>query len=178
MDTTITDRVTAHVDYVQRLLTLCNLTGAEVQDLYTRGNDTSTPTVGRLAFIGTVIAPRVAEIVKVTPTRIQVGYFTESGIRHGRSLAAYNSYPVQFDSWPETYRDRARIEWRANPGRTLKHNALTEDDYAEYHYEWALKTQAVYRAVKHCPWVAFAPIRHGWIRRHHLVMIPENGDNE
>jgi len=175
--TTTMDPIAAHVDYVQRLLALTSKpeTARAVQAVFTHGQDTAAPAAGRLALIGSAAAPRVALITKVTPTRVQVSYLTESGIRHGRTMAAYNSHPIHLDSWPETYRDNARTGWHKNPERQLW---STEDDYANYHYEWALKTQAVYRAVTHCPWVAFAPIRHAWIRRHHLAMIPENGETK
>lgn len=175
MDATLTDRVTAHVDYVRSLLALMTptLTRGAVDAVITHGKDTASPAVGRLALIGTATAPRVAMITRLSPTRARVSYLTESAIRHGRTLNAHNSHPLHLDSWPETYRDNARIQWRNTPPEK---RALTEDGYAQYQYEWALKTQAVYRAITHCPWVAFTPIRNTVIRRVDLVMVPENGN--
>ncbi len=174
MDAATTD----HVNHVRLLLALMTptVTDNAVRIVTTQGKDESAPTTGRLALIGTATAPRVALIAKLTPTKVTVTYLTESAIRHGRSLNAYNSWPIQFDSWPDTYRDNARRLWATDPAGRLKFRDA--ESYAEYHYEWALKTQAVYRAVKHCPWVAFAPIRNTTIPRANLVMIPENGVNQ
>ena len=178
MDTLITDRVTDHVDYVQRLLRLTSkpATAHAVQLVLTHGKDESRPTTGRLALIGTATAPRVAEITKVTPTKVTVSYLTDSAIRHGRSVHTHFSHPIHLDSWPESFRDQAHRLWATDPlGRYKFPDA---ESYANHHYEWALTTQAVYRAVKHCPWVAFAPIRNTAIRRENLVMIPENGEDQ
>lgn len=178
MDTLITDRVAAHVDYVQRLLKLMSKpeTTRAVQTVFTHGQDEGVPAVGRLALIGTAATPRVAEITKVTPTRVQASYLTESGLRHGRTLMAHNSYPIQFDSWPESFRDNARRLWATDPiGRLRFRDA---ESYSEHHYEWALTTQALYRTVKHCPWVAFVSIHNTTITRAKLVMVPEIGGIE
>jgi len=167
---------TDHVNRVRLLLTLMAPTMIDnaVHIVTTQGKDESAPTIGRLALIGTATAPRVAVITKLTPTKVTVSYLTESAIRHGRSLNAYNSWPVQFDSWPDTYREQAVTRWHSNPDVQTTSDV---NSYAARHHEWALKTQAVYRAVKHCPWVAFAPIRNALIRREDLVMIPENGES-
>lgn len=177
MDATLTDSVTAHVDYVRRLLKLTSNpeTARAVHLVLTHGQDRSAPTVGRLALIGTAAAPRVAEITKVTPAKITVSYLTDSAIRHGRTMNAHNSHPIHLDAWPDAYREQAVARWYANVGI----QATTDvNSYAAQHYEWAVKTQAVYRAIKHCPWVAFAPIRNTTIRRGALVMVPENGENQ
>lgn len=177
MDAATTDLVDTHVDYVQRLLKLTSNpeTRRAVRSVITQGKDDSAPTIGRLALIGTAEAPRVAMITKVTPGKVTVSYLTESAIRHGRSLNAYNSWPVQFDSWPHTYREQAVTRWYSNPDIQTTSDV---NSYAARHHEWALKTQAVYRAVKHCPWVAFAPIRNTTIPRASLVMIRENGETK
>lgn len=176
MDTELAARVTAHVAHVQQLLTLAtnkSKTTHAVQLVNTNGKDESAPTIGRLALIGTEKSPRLALIIGVTRHQVQVAYLTESGIRHGRTMNALNSHPMHLDSWPETYRDQSREKWGRRIGMDDSPNA---DVYAERQYEWAVTVQAVYRAVKHCPWVAFAPIRRTYIRREKLVMIPENGE--
>lgn len=178
MDTELAARVTAHVAHVQQLLTLAtnkSKTIHAVQLVNTNGKDESAPTVGRLALIGTAKSPRLAEITAVSPTKVRVSYLTESGIRHGRTLSMLNSHPIHLDSWPDTFREYSRDRWkRMRP----EDRGLSQDGYAEYQYRWALKVQAVYRAVKHCPWVALAPIRNTVIRRADLVMVPENGDSK
>lgn len=176
MSTLITDRVTAHVDYVQRLLKLTSkpATARAVRSVLTHGKDDSASTVGRLALIGSAKSPRVAMITAVSPDKVQVSYLTENCLRHARRLMAHNSHPIQFDSWPDTYREQAVARWKAEESLQWSSDVNT---YAARNYEWALKTQALYRAVKHCPWVAFASIHNTMIRRENLVMIPENGEN-
>jgi len=167
--------LTAHVDYVRSLVAV--MTPSVIRDavhtVVTHGSDNSTPVIDRLALIGTIAAPRIAIITYVGSGKVCVSYLTKSGIRHGRKLNDLNSHPIHLDGWPEAYRDNARTEYHRNPNGKRR---STVDEYAEYHYEWALKTQAVYRAITHCPWVAFAPIREATITRARLVMIPKNGE--
>lgn len=175
MDAATTDRITAHVDHVQRLLKLTSKpeTARAIRLVLTHGKDESAPTVGRLALLHPATAPRVALITAMSRNKIRVSYLTESGIRHGRTLSMLNSHPIHLDSWPDTFREHARVQWKR---MRADERGLSEDDYIEYQYEWALKVQAVSRAITHCPWVALAPIRNTTIPRANLVMVPKNGE--
>lgn len=175
--TTTTDTITAHVDYVQRLLTLREAATVDqaIRAVITHGQDLSVPTVGRLALISTGVVRRVTLITKVTPTKATASYLTDSALRSAREFAARNPFPMRLDSWPDTYRDQAVAKWQANDALQTESDV---NSYADRHYEWALTTQAVYRAVKHRPWVAFAPIRNTTMPHATLVMIPENGDTQ
>ena len=178
MSTLTVDQASAHVAFVRRLLALTNRdrTRRIVETVLTHGQDPAAPIAGRLALIGTAAAPRVAVVTKVTPTKTTVSYFTDNALRHARTMAAHNSHPIHFDSWPDTYREHAVKRYATDPiGRT---QYMTADAYAQHHYEWAVKLQAVYRGITHAPWVAFAPIRNTTIPRAKLVMVPETGGNE
>jgi hypothetical protein len=173
--TATADPVTAHVARTRLLLTLMSpaVIDSAVTAVATQGKDTSSPAIGRLTLIGTTESPRVALITRVTPKVAVASYLTDSGIRHGRTILAHTSHPIQFNSWPNTYREQAAKRWKAQESLQWSSDV---NSYADRHYEWALKTQAVYRAITHCPWVAFAPIRTTVIPHAMLVMVPENGE--
>lgn len=172
------DPHTAAAEHAAFVLRLLKLTSTPVRDqairaVTTYGKDAAEPTIGRLALVGSSTKPRVGVITAVTPTKVTVSHFTDNAISEARRKGN-GGHLIHLDGWPEEYRDDARRKYATDPiGRVL-----AIEQYVQNHYEWALKTQAVYRAVKHCPWVAFAPIRNTGVPRATLIMIPENGVNE
>lgn len=165
-----------HAAFVLRLLTLTSTPARNraVHTVTTHGKDKGEPTVGRLALVGSPAKLRIGIITAVTPTRVVVSHFTDNAVRESRRTFGQKPHPIHLDGWPADFADRARNRW------SLAHNFGFPDSesYAQDQYQWALNTQAAFRTIKHCPWVAYAPIRNTAVPRDTLVMIPENGKDE
>jgi hypothetical protein len=167
---------TEHAAFVLRLVKLTSTPARNraIHTVTTHGKDKGEPTAGRLALVGSSTKPRVGIITAITPTKVVVSHFTDNAVNESRRTFGQKSYPIHLDGWPADFAGHARNRW------SLAHNFGFPDaeSYAHDEYQWALNTQAVFRAVKHCPWVAYAPIRNTGVPRDSLVMIPENGESQ
>lgn len=165
-----------HAAFVARLLALTGTAARDhaVREVATHGKDASEPTAGRLALVGSPTTLRVGIITAITPTRVVVSHFTDNAVNESRRAFGQKPYPIHLDGWPADFADHARNRW------SLAHNFGFPDSesYAQDQYQWALNTQAVFRTVRHFPFIAYAPIRNTAVPRDSLVMIPENGESQ
>lgn len=165
-----------HAAFVLRLLKLTSAPARNriIHTVTTHGKDTGEPIIGRLALVGSSTKPRVGVITAVTPTKVTISHFTDNAVNEARRKGN-GGHLIHLDGWPEEYRDYWHRMYENDSVSREQHP--TVESFDAFNYQWALNTQVVYRTIKHCPWVAFAPIRNTGVPRATLIMIPENGVN-